>query len=61
VTVGPERSEVFVNGRRLGYTPYLGDYTCKRGEKLNVEVLPEHDPLIERRAPCAGRNVFIRE
>lgn len=61
VTVGPARSEVFVNGRRLGESPYVGDYACRVGETLRVEVVPAVGPLIVRRAPCAGQTVFIRE
>jgi hypothetical protein len=61
VLAGPERSEVFVNGTRLGYSPYLGDYTCKRGEGLRIEVVPTRLPLIERRARCDGKNVLIRD
>ncbi len=61
VTVGPPRSEVFVNGRRLGLSPYLGDFSCKRGEPLRVQIVPERGPLMTRRARCRGRTVRIRE
>lgn len=60
VVVGPERSEVFVNGARLGLTPYLGDYTCKEGEPLSIEVVPSVGPLITRQARCGGQTLLIR-
>ncbi len=40
VNVGPERSEVFVNGVPVGRTPYLGDLQCARGNKVKVDILP---------------------
>lgn len=61
VVVGPERSDVFVNGTRLGLSPYLGDFTCKHGEDLQIEVVPAKGPLITRQAKCAGQTVLIRD
>ena len=61
VVVGPERSEVYVNGRRLGLSPYLGDFTCKQGENLKIEVVPVRQPLITRQAKCLGRTLLIRD
>jgi hypothetical protein len=60
VLAGPERSEVFVNGSRLGLTPYLGDLSCKQGEPLRVEVVPIHQGLISRSAICEGGTLLIR-
>lgn len=61
VVVGPERSEVFVNGARLGLSPYLGDFTCKEGEDLHVQVVPTHGALITRQAKCGGQTLLIRD
>jgi len=60
VVAGPERSEVYVNGSRLGLSPYLGDYTCKHGEELRIEVVPAHRALITRSATCEGQTLWIR-
>ena len=60
VLAGPERSEVYVNGSRLGLTPYLGDLSCKQGEQLRIEVVPERSALISRSAICEGRTLLIR-
>jgi hypothetical protein len=62
VSAGAPRSEVFVNGSRLGLSPYLGDFTCKRGEKLKVEIVPAVSlPLIERQAVCDGKTLRIED
>jgi hypothetical protein len=61
VVVGPERSEVYVNGRLLGLSPYLGDFTCKQGENLKIEVVPVRQPLLTRQAKCVGRTLLIRD
>ncbi|MEO8180106.1 MAG: hypothetical protein ABI895_14825 [Deltaproteobacteria bacterium] len=60
VVTGPERSEVYVNGSRLGLSPYVGDYTCKQGEKLRIEVVPAREALITRSAICEGQTLSIR-
>jgi hypothetical protein len=60
VLAGPERSEVYLNGSRLGLTPYLGDLTCKQGEQLRIEIVPTREALISRSATCEGRTLWIR-
>jgi hypothetical protein len=60
VLAGPERSEVYVNGSRVGYSPYLGDLSCKSGEKLRIEIVPQKAPLIARTATCEGTTLLIR-
>jgi hypothetical protein len=55
VTLGPERSEVWVNGVRVGQSPYVGDWTCRRDEPLRIEVLPPRGaPLHVERACTPG-------
>jgi hypothetical protein len=61
VSAGAPRSEVYVNGSRLGLTPYLGDFTCKRGEKLKVEVVPARGALVVREAACEGKTLRIQD
>jgi hypothetical protein len=63
VSAGAPRSEVYVNGSRLGLSPYLGDYTCKRGEKLKVEIVPAaaSSPLILREAVCEGKTLRVQD
>lgn len=50
VDLGPPRSEVFVDGRRVGQTPFLGQVKCRPGREIQVQVIPERGfPLNETR------------
>ncbi len=40
VSVAPDRSELYVNGVRVGRTPFLGEVSCKAGEKVKIQVVP---------------------
>lgn len=40
ITAGAARSEVFVNRARVGNTPFMGDVTCKAGERVRIELMP---------------------
>jgi hypothetical protein len=40
VTAGPDRSELRVDGVRLGHTPYVGEVTCRAGETVKIDLLP---------------------
>ncbi len=39
VNVGTERAEVFVDGAKVGSSPYLGTISCRKGAKLDIEVV----------------------
>jgi hypothetical protein len=50
IDLGPPRSEVFVDGRRVGQTPFLGQVRCRPGREIQVQVIPERGfPLSETR------------
>jgi len=40
VNVGPDRSEVLVNGVTHGQTPYVGEVNCQPGGMLSITVVP---------------------
>jgi len=61
ISAGAPRSEVYVNGARLGLSPYLGDFTCKRGEKLKIEIVPARGALVVREATCEGKTLRIQD
>ena len=61
VLAGPPRSEVFLNGVRLGFSPYVGDVACKLGESLRIEIVPLNDPLIVRHGTCNGGTLRIED
>ncbi len=52
VDFGPERSEVYLGGRKVGRVPYVGHVHCKLGELVRVQVLPPHGAPISREVPC---------
>lgn len=55
VTAGPERSTVIVNGAVVGQSPYLGEVSCKSGETVTVELVPERGlPLVRHRRCSPG-------
>ncbi len=39
-TVGPDRSDVLLDGVNVGQTPFVGDVTCKAGEKIEISIVP---------------------
>lgn len=64
VDLGPPRSEVFVDGVRVGHTPYAGSWSCQAGDEVRIHVVPRRGIPIESRAACrdsmhavAGRNL----
>lgn len=59
VTAGPPRSEVYVDGVRVGQTPFLGDSSCRAGAPLRVELLPPSGPPLRYERSCAGGTVEI--
>lgn len=40
VTAEPDRSEVLVDGVNVGNSPYVGEVTCKAGEKIEIQMVP---------------------
>lgn len=40
VTAGPDRSELRVDGVKVGNTPYVGEITCRAGERIKLDILP---------------------
>ena len=59
VTAGPPRSEVYVNGRRVGQTPFFGDMSCKAGLPLRVELVPPSGPPLTYERECLGGTLEI--
>jgi hypothetical protein len=54
VSAGPPRSDVYVNGRKVGQTPFLGDTSCKTGQAIRIEIMPARGaPLVYTR-DCVG-------
>jgi hypothetical protein len=59
VSAGPPRSEVYVNGRRVGHTPFLGDTSCKSGLPLRIELVPPTGAPWTYERECRGDTLEI--
>jgi hypothetical protein len=55
VSVGPDRSELYVNGVRVGHSPFVGEVSCKAGEKVKIELVPPRgSPQVYERRCAPG-------
>lgn len=59
VTLGPARAAVVVGGQRLGDSPYLGDFSCREGELVRVEVVPPEGAPLVRQVRCDGAMIRL--
>ena len=60
VQLGPPRSEVIVNGRRLGETPFAGQWSCVDGDRLKIQIVPREGVPIERALRCGGATLLVQ-
>jgi len=61
VDFGPPRSEVFINGRLVGQSPFAGQVACKDGDTIRVAVLPKHGAPVTREMRCMANQPVERE
>ena len=54
VSAGPPRSDVYVNGRKVGQTPFLGDTSCRTGQSIRIEIVPQKGPPLVYSRDCVG-------
>ena len=59
ISAGPGRSEIYVNGRLLGNTPFVGDTSCKTGLPLRIELVPPSGPPLVYERECRGTMIEI--
>ena len=59
ISAGPNRSEIYVNGRLLGHTPFVGDTSCKTGLPLRIELVPPAGPPLVYERECRGGIIEI--
>src|SRR5690606_37722652 len=57
VDFGPSRSEVFINGRNLGRTPFVGQVVCRTGEEIRIDVVPPEGLPQRRVGICQGTSL----
>jgi hypothetical protein len=61
VNYGPARSEVYVNGRLVGQTPFLGDTSCKSGQPVRIEIVPPTTAPLTYARRCVGGAIEIND
>lgn len=59
VTGGPDRSELRVDGVKVGSTPYVGEVTCKAGENVRLELLPPKGLPIAHERKCLPGTIRV--
>jgi hypothetical protein len=59
ISEGPGRSAIYVNGRLLGNTPFVGDTSCKTGLPLHIELVPASGPPLVYERLCRGTMIEI--
>jgi hypothetical protein len=52
VTAGPPRSLVYVRGRQVGKTPFVGEVVCVSGDPVKIEVVPPKGMPLSSEQPC---------
>lgn len=52
IDLGPPRSEVFVDGRPVGRTPFVGQVRCSPGREIRIQVVPARGLPLEERRVC---------
>jgi hypothetical protein len=61
VNVGPERSVVFVNGVRVGQTPFIGEVGCRTGDLVRVDVDPPSGVPQRFTGRCEGTVLSVKK
>lgn len=59
VTAGSDRSELRVDGVKVGNTPYVGEITCKAGERIKIDLLPPKGMPTTHEKTCAPGTLRI--
>ncbi len=60
VDVGTDRAEVFVDGRRVGQVPYVGEWACASGDAVEITLVPPAGVPTDYRVPCRGEDITVR-
>ena len=59
VNVDPPRSEVTIDGARVGRTPYVGDVVCRAGEQVAVRVALDRGATMVFDRPCLPGTIHV--
>ena len=61
VNVGPDRSELLINGVTQGHTPYVGEMGCQAGTVLRITVVPRSGMPKHFERDCDRHEIRIDE
>jgi hypothetical protein len=61
VTVGPDRSELYVDGVQVGRVPFVGEVSCHGGERVVIEVVPPKGKPSRYQALCGAGAVRLSD
>jgi hypothetical protein len=61
VTGGADRSELRVDGVKVGQTPYVGEVTCRAGEVVRLELLPPKGLPSSHERKCLPGTIKVEE
>ncbi len=59
ISAGPDRATLFVDGSRLGQIPYVGETSCRMGEKVIVEIVPQKGEKLRFERVCSGGTIRV--
>lgn len=59
VMAGPDRSDVFADDSNVGKTPFVGDFSCRTGEKVHFRIVPPTGAPIDLDRPCAPGTIKV--
>lgn len=59
ITLPPDQSEIFIDGARIGRTPYMGDVECEAGKRVRVKLVPPKGPTVELDRSCDSKDLEI--
>jgi hypothetical protein len=60
ISVGPARSKVLVDGEDVGSTPYAGDFTCRLGDPVQIQVIGPSGSVKQFKRTCVKDIIAIR-
>ena len=61
VTAGPPRSLVYVRGRQVGKTPFVGEVVCVPGDPVKIDVVPPTGMPLTSEQPCHAGTIRMGE
>ena len=61
VTAGGARSDVLVNGRLVGKTPFMGNINCEKDKDVTIEILPPKGGKPQRHVVACSAEIRVQQ